>query len=119
MPQSSLKFVRKDSTHVVLTEHPDFIHPRDLSETLAARFGDKQFRISLRKNIYVIYVNAEAAGKHFSPDIEVLMAQRPFEKAVSPRFLLCTALCQLYQLQIAVGSVMSRARGARLHNHAT
>ncbi|XXH02379.1 hypothetical protein Hte_008754 [Hypoxylon texense] len=65
MSYSSLKFVRKDSTHVVLTEHPDSIHPRELSESLAARFGDKQFRISLRKNIYVIYVNAEAAGKQF------------------------------------------------------
>ncbi|KAI1761142.1 hypothetical protein GGR53DRAFT_43205 [Hypoxylon sp. FL1150] len=65
MPPSSLKFVRKDSTHVVLTEHPDSIHPRELSDTLAARFGDKQFRISLRKNIYVIYVNAEAAGRQF------------------------------------------------------
>lgn len=65
MSQLRLKFVRRDSKHVVLTEHPDYIHPRDLAEKLAARFGDKQFKISLRRNIYVIYVNREVAGKQF------------------------------------------------------
>ncbi|KAI2462980.1 hypothetical protein F4781DRAFT_152500 [Annulohypoxylon bovei var. microspora] len=62
---SQLKYVRKDSTHVVLTEHPDYIHPRDLAQELTARYGDKKFKISLRRNIYVIYINIEVAGSQF------------------------------------------------------
>lgn len=64
MSPSRLKFVREDSRHVVMTEHPDYIHPRALSEELTAQYGEKQFQISLRRNIYVIYINIEVAGKH-------------------------------------------------------
>ncbi|KAI1087188.1 hypothetical protein F5B19DRAFT_476466 [Rostrohypoxylon terebratum] len=66
MSQSRLKYVRKDSKHVVMTEHPDYIHPRVLAEELTAQYGDKQFHISLRRNIYVIYINIEVAGKHLT-----------------------------------------------------
>ncbi|KAI1443231.1 hypothetical protein F5Y02DRAFT_394147 [Annulohypoxylon stygium] len=66
MSPSRLKFVREDSRHVVMTEHPDYIHPRALSEELTAQYGEKQFQISLRRNIYVIYINIEVAGKHLA-----------------------------------------------------
>lgn len=65
MSQLRLKFVRKDSKYVVLTEHPDFIHHKDLAERLACRFGKNQFTISLIRNIYIVYLNREAAGKEF------------------------------------------------------
>lgn len=65
MRQFYLKFVRKDSRHIVLAEHPDNISPRELAEALSTRFGGNQFKISLRKNIYVIYVNKEATGTEF------------------------------------------------------
>jgi hypothetical protein len=52
-----LKFVRKDSEFVVLTEHPDHIHPRDLSNSLERLYGQNHFRISLRRNIYVVYID--------------------------------------------------------------
>ena len=65
MSNCKLKFVRRDSDYVVLTEHPDRIHPRDLSDTLLAHYGEKHFEISLRRNIYVIYINRKVVGDHF------------------------------------------------------
>lgn len=41
----------------VYTEHTDRIHPRDLSNSLAAGVGKDRFRVSLRKNIYIIYID--------------------------------------------------------------
>ena len=49
--------MRQDSNVLVLTEHTDRIHPRDLSDNLSARVGKDKFKISLRKNIYIIYVD--------------------------------------------------------------
>ncbi|GAW23371.1 hypothetical protein ANO14919_129290 [Xylariales sp. No.14919] len=51
-----LKFVRKDRDRVVYTEHPDHIHPRDLSLWLEKEYGERHVRVSLRKEIYVIYI---------------------------------------------------------------
>ncbi|KAK6838022.1 hypothetical protein PG990_014681 [Apiospora arundinis] len=61
MSQCGLHFVRKDADHVVYTQHPDYIHPRDLSRRLVQEYGGTSFRISLRRNIYVVYVNNEVA----------------------------------------------------------
>lgn len=47
----------------VYTEHTDRIHPRDLSDSLAARVGKGKFRVSLRKNIYIIYVDTRRSKK--------------------------------------------------------
>lgn len=58
MSKCELRRVRHDHSVAVYTEHTDRIHPRDLSDSLAARVGRNRFRVSLRKNIYVIYVDA-------------------------------------------------------------
>ncbi|KAH8659800.1 hypothetical protein BX600DRAFT_438042 [Xylariales sp. PMI_506] len=62
MAQGGLKYVRGDSDHLVYTQHPDHIHPRELSERLLRSYGKEHFRISLRRNIYVIYVDRKVAG---------------------------------------------------------
>lgn len=49
--------VRDDGKVRVWTQHTDRIHPRDLSDTLSAWVGKDKFKISLRKNIYIIYVD--------------------------------------------------------------
>ncbi|KAI8632603.1 hypothetical protein F5Y19DRAFT_325276 [Xylariaceae sp. FL1651] len=67
MSQYSLRVVRFDNKHVVLTEHPDRIHPRDLSTYLLDKYGESHVEISLRKNIYVIYIDRKAAEN--DPDI--------------------------------------------------
>ena len=41
----------------VYTEHTDRIHPRDLSKGLAAKVGKDKFFVSLRRNIYIIYID--------------------------------------------------------------
>lgn len=55
--------MRTGSDYIVLTEHPDHIHPEALSKTLMRRYGDNQFKVSLRRNIYVIYVNKSVADE--------------------------------------------------------
>jgi hypothetical protein len=57
MSNCQLRPVRQDQSVTVYTEHTDRIHPRDLSRSLAARVGKDKFRVSLRKNIYIIYVD--------------------------------------------------------------
>jgi hypothetical protein len=59
MSQFKLQLVRMDCNHVVLTEHPDRIHPRDLSVWLVDKYGAAHVKISLRRNIYVIYIDRE------------------------------------------------------------
>ncbi len=61
----TLKFVRKDSEYVVFTEHPDHIHPWVLSKALLDNYGKDHFEISLRRNIYVIYVDSQVVGDRF------------------------------------------------------
>lgn len=57
MAQCSLQLVRDDDPdYFVMTQHPDNIRPQDLSISLGREYGDKQFKISLRRNIYVIYI---------------------------------------------------------------
>lgn len=51
--------VREDDGVTVYTEHTDRIHPRDLSDSLARKVGKDRFRVSLRKNIYIIYIDAK------------------------------------------------------------
>ncbi len=54
-----LKFVREDPDLelLVFAECPDCILPRELSARLVRRFGSGNFRISLQRNVYVIYVD--------------------------------------------------------------
>lgn len=59
MSDCRLKLVRQDSRHLVYTEHPDHIHPRDLSGWLLDKYGADNVKISLKRNIYVIYVDRE------------------------------------------------------------
>ncbi|RSL47213.1 hypothetical protein CEP51_015808 [Fusarium floridanum] len=56
MSQPRLMQVREDDNVKVLTEHPDYIDPEALSRSLAIEWGEGRFRISLRRNIYVIYI---------------------------------------------------------------
>jgi hypothetical protein len=49
-----LRLVREDSKPVVLTVHPDHIHPRDLSNQLECTLGKISVRIYLMRSIYVI-----------------------------------------------------------------
>ncbi|KAL1794565.1 hypothetical protein ACET3X_006381 [Alternaria dauci] len=58
MSKCMLRRVREDRSVTVYTEHTDRIHPQDLSDGLARKVGKDRFRVSLRKNIYIIYVNA-------------------------------------------------------------
>jgi hypothetical protein len=46
----------------VFTEHTDRIHPQDLSNDLVGQFGKDKFRVSLRKNIYVVYIDMRKSG---------------------------------------------------------
>ncbi|KAI4859107.1 hypothetical protein F4820DRAFT_440802 [Hypoxylon rubiginosum] len=65
MSRSQLKYVRHDSKHVVMTEHPDFIHPQVLADELTNKYGDQKVKISLRRNIYLVYIDIEVADKEF------------------------------------------------------
>lgn len=56
MSNFSLTLVREEASFSVWTEHSDRIHPKDLSRHLSDAVGKERFRISLRKNIYIIYV---------------------------------------------------------------
>ena len=59
MSERLLRCVREDQSVTVYTEHTDRIHPRDLSDSLARKVGKDRFRVSLRKNIYIIYIDAK------------------------------------------------------------
>ena len=69
MSKCRLKCVREDQSVTVYTEHTDRIHPRDLSDSLAKKVGKDRFRVSLRKNIYIIYVDAKRHGKDEKEDL--------------------------------------------------
>jgi hypothetical protein len=56
----------------VYTEHTDRIHPRDLSDSLAKKVGKDRFRVSLRKNIYIIYVDAQTYEKE---DVSIMRSR--------------------------------------------
>ncbi|EUC31149.1 hypothetical protein COCCADRAFT_28065 [Bipolaris zeicola 26-R-13] len=62
MSNVSLTFVREEANLSVWTEHSDRIHPKDLSRHLSDTVGRERFRISLRKNIYIIYVDRRNGG---------------------------------------------------------
>ncbi|KAI1118168.1 hypothetical protein F5Y14DRAFT_401295 [Nemania sp. NC0429] len=53
----ALKFVRKDRDRVVLTEHPDRIPPGDLHSWLLNKYGEPHVKVSLRRELYVIYID--------------------------------------------------------------
>jgi len=69
MSKCHLRLVREDQSATVYTEHTDRIHPQDLSNSLAKKVGKDRFRVSLRKNIYIIYVDAK---KHNKDDVSRL-----------------------------------------------
>lgn len=56
MSHERLKFMRRESEFDVFTEHPDHIRPSELSSSLLDRYGQDGFQISLRRNVYIIYV---------------------------------------------------------------
>jgi hypothetical protein len=60
MPQCGMRLVRPGKTKIVFTQHPDNIHPRDLSSELLNKYGEQSVKISLRRNIYVIYIDRDA-----------------------------------------------------------
>ncbi|KAI0117675.1 hypothetical protein GGR51DRAFT_262535 [Nemania sp. FL0031] len=60
MIRCDLQFVRKDDEHVVYTEHPDQIHPRDMSVWLKSKYGKSNVEAYLVENTYIIYVKNEA-----------------------------------------------------------
>ncbi|EUC43334.1 hypothetical protein COCMIDRAFT_28172 [Bipolaris oryzae ATCC 44560] len=57
MSNVSLTFVREEPNLSVWTEHSDRVHPKDLSRHLSDTVGKERFRISLRKNIYIVYID--------------------------------------------------------------
>lgn len=59
MSQAGLKLIRSDSYEDVFTEHPDHICPSELSKSLLDKHGQDGFRVSLRRNVYIIYVKRE------------------------------------------------------------
>ncbi|KAF2107048.1 hypothetical protein BDV96DRAFT_308952 [Lophiotrema nucula] len=85
MSKCRLKLVRRDANVAVLTEHTDRIHPRVLSEALLARFGKDHFKISLRKNIYIIYIDIRRAkdDRDEIADVEALEAQ--IDRSIGPK----------------------------------
>lgn len=48
--------MRSESGFDVFTQHPDHIRPSELSSSLLDRYGQDGFQISLRRNVYIIYV---------------------------------------------------------------
>lgn len=60
-----LEDVRQDSKYLVLTQHTNYIRPRALSDALTAEHGERNFKISVWGNIYVIYINIEVLDKEF------------------------------------------------------
>ncbi|KAJ3580370.1 hypothetical protein NPX13_g180 [Xylaria arbuscula] len=65
----ALKFVRKDRDRIVLTEHPDRIPPQDLYPWLEQKFGESHVRVSLRRELYVIYIDRKVVNiAEFCPD---------------------------------------------------
>jgi hypothetical protein len=75
MSNCQLRPVRQDQSVTVYTEHTDRIHPRDLSRSLAARVGKDKFRVSLRKNIYIIYIDIRI---HEDEDVGVSLRMKDF-----------------------------------------
>ncbi|KAI1187883.1 hypothetical protein F5B17DRAFT_301006 [Nemania serpens] len=63
MPQWKLHHVRTDDKHVVFTEYPDLIHPRELSAWLQGQYGRPNIHIYLVKDIYVIYIKRDAVNE--------------------------------------------------------
>lgn len=57
MSRCRLRTVREDDKVLVLTQHTDRIHPQALSDNLTAQVGKSRFKICLRSNIYIIYVD--------------------------------------------------------------
>lgn len=64
MPGCTLLHVRTGTREVVLTGHPDYIRPRDLSDSLVDKYGKDRFRISFRRNIYLVYVDIDVAKEY-------------------------------------------------------
>ena len=63
-----LPLVREETNFSVWTEHSDRIHPKDLSRQLSDAVGKERFRISLRKNVYIIYVDRRRRGSDDTRD---------------------------------------------------
>lgn len=65
MALSQFVQVRKDEHFEVLAEHPDRIHPQALSSQLSSLVGKSHFKVSLRRNIYVIYLYRQTGGNQY------------------------------------------------------
>lgn len=79
MSKCHLRFVREDQSATVYTEHTDRIHPQDLSNSLAKKVGKDRFRVSLRKNIYIIYVDAKNQNKNDVSKLHILKSSADVE----------------------------------------
>lgn len=58
-----LQLVREDTSIRVFAGWHDRIHPQQLSESLCTEYGKDRFQISLRRNVYLIYVQRETTGE--------------------------------------------------------
>jgi len=61
-PLRQLQLVREDSVFTVYAESPKYILPRELSDKLTEQYGN-HFRVSLRRGVYVIYIDREAVKR--------------------------------------------------------
>jgi hypothetical protein len=86
-----LRYLREDDNVEVWTEHTDRINSKDLSDHLSTRYGKGKFRVSLRKDIYVIYIdireskNDEVSRAAESVNTTNRDKQNPFELELKQR----------------------------------
>lgn len=64
-----LTLVREDTNIRVYTELYKHIAPHELSRCLLEAYGEDRFRISLRRDVYLIYVQHEGSGKSLARDL--------------------------------------------------
>ncbi|KAI1131061.1 hypothetical protein F5Y10DRAFT_234589 [Nemania abortiva] len=79
--QPTLKLMRKERDRIVLTEHPDSIHPADLRDYLVFKYGTDHHRTFLIKNIYLIYVDRTVVNMaDFCTDAETEAETNPIQQ---------------------------------------
>ncbi|KAI1275572.1 hypothetical protein F5Y07DRAFT_369697 [Xylaria sp. FL0933] len=108
----ALKFVRKDRDRIVLTEHPDRIPPRDLYSWLEQKFGESHVRVSLRRDLYVIYIDRTVVNitefcPNTSEDADTEEIQQKLRRDLIP---------DLDQIQRDIDEAIEVLKQARMHS---
>ncbi|KAI0855221.1 hypothetical protein F4860DRAFT_497082 [Xylaria cubensis] len=111
----ALKFVRKDQYRVVLTEHPDRIPPQDLHSWLLQKYGEPHVRVSLRRELYVIYIDRTVVNiadfcDDTSTDTDTEPSQRKLRRDLIP---------DLDQIQVDIDQAIEVLRQARMRSMGT